>query len=122
MSQPEDIDGLSDSLLKAIKPSLKAPATSVLCSPEELQIVNNNGEYVVTGYASSQNSYGAMISTDFTARARYSGGVWSIGRISVGIKQAKRFGKSFAVNYIAISIFVAVMGLVGYYLLTLFIG
>ena len=119
---PENLDALSENLLKAIKPSLKAPLTAVLCSKEEMRITNQNGEYHIEGYVNSQNSYGAMISTDFTATARYSNGTWVITGATVGVKNAKRYAKNFAVNYIVISIFVAVMGLLGYLLITLLVG
>ncbi len=119
----EDIDGLAAALLGAIKPSLKAPMTAILCSPQELRItVDATGEYTIAGYVNSQNSYGAMISTDFTAKARYMNGMWMIGNVAVGVQNAKNYAKSFVSNYIAISIFVAVMGGLGYLLLTLFIG
>ncbi len=119
----EDMDGLMAALLGAIKPTLKAPMTAVLCTPQELRItVDANGEYSIGGYVNSQNSYGAMISTDFTAKARYVNGMWMIGNVQVGVQNAKNYAKSFVANYIAISIFVAVMGGLGYLLLTLLIG
>ena len=119
----EDMDGLMAALLGAIKPTLKAPMTAVLCTPQELRItVDANGEYSIGGYVNSQNSYGAMISTDFTAMARYVNGMWMIGNVQVGVQNAKNYAKSFVANYIAISIFVAVMGGLGYLLLTLLIG
>ena len=119
----EDMDGLMAALLGAIKPTLKAPMTAVLCTPQELRItVDANGEYSIGGYVNSQNSYGAMISTDFTAMARYVNGMWMIGNVQVGVQNAKNYAKSFVANYIAISIFVAVMGGLGYLLLTLMIG
>ena len=117
------MDGLMAALLGAIKPTLKAPMTAVLCTPQELRIaVDVNGEFSIGGYVSSQNSYGAMISTDFTAKARYVNGMWMIGNVQVGVQNAKNYAKSFVANYIAISIFVAVMGGLGYLLLTLLIG
>ena len=119
----EDMDGLMAALLGAIKPTLKAPMTAVLCTPQELRItVDVNGEFSIGGYVNSQNSYGAMISTDFTAKARYVNGMWMIGNVQVGVQNAKNYAKSFVANYIAISIFVAVMGGLGYLLLTLMIG
>lgn len=119
---PEDMDSLCNAILNAIRPTLKAPITATLCDREQMTIVNNNGEYEIQGYVSSQNSYGAMIATDFKVKARYSGGNWIIFNVSVGVKSAKNYAKNFTLNYIAISIFVAVMGLLGYLILTMVIG
>lgn len=116
------LEGLSECLLKAIKPTLRAPMTAVLCSEEEMTIMENNGVYTISGYVNSQNGYGAMIMTDFTATARRAGDTWAVGNVRVGVKTAKNNAKSFFANYIAISIFVGVMGLLGYLLLTLAIG
>lgn len=120
-SKPENLEGLRESLLNAIKPFLKAPITAVLCSEEEMTISNQNGTYSITGYVNSQNSYGAMIKTDFSATATFVNGTWVIGKTTVGVQTAKQNAKNFAVNYIAISIFVAVMGLLGYFIISMLI-
>ena len=117
-----NMDVLCSSLLNAIKPCLKAPLTAVLCSPEELTItkVSNNGEYNIVGYVNSQNSYGALIKTDVTATAiRLSDGTWVIGKTTVGVQTSKNNAKNFFVNYIVLSIFTGIMGLLGYYILKL---
>jgi|GEM_PF-1916856 len=118
----DDKDSLTNTLLNALKPQLKAPMTATLCSYEELSITNNNGVYNIEGYVNSQNSYGAMIATDFTAQARYVNGMWVISSTTIGVKNAKQYAKTFTANYIVISIFVGVMGLLGYLILTLIIG
>ena len=115
-------DALSIAILNAIRPSLKAPMTAVLCSPEQMVVTDNNGELTIQGIVHSQNSYGAMIATDFSVQARNINGTWSVYGVSVGKQAAKNYAKNFAANYIAISIFVAVMGLLGYLALTLLIG
>ena len=109
----EDLDGLHTALLYAVSPQLKAPMTAVLCPKEQLVIRPNGGTYEVEGVVHSQNSYGAMIATDFSATVTRSGGFWSVLRTAVGVKNAKAYAKNFAVNYIAISIFVGVMALIG---------
>lgn len=119
---PADIEALRISLLNAIRPSLKAPMTAVLCDPEQMVITNNNGVYEIQGYVNSHNSYGAMIATDFTAKANTINGIWTISNVTVGKKAAQGFAKSFVSNYIAISIFVALMGIIGYLILTMVIG
>ncbi len=120
--RPEDMDGMCAALLGAIRPSLKAPLTAQLCEPEQMQITCVNGEYTVEGVVHSQNSYGAMIATDFTAKLQYTNGVWVVLSTKIGVKNAKAYAKTFASNYIAISIFVGVMGLLGYFILTMIVG
>ena len=117
-----DMDSLSVAILNAIRPTLKAPLTAVLCEKEQMVVTNNNGIFEISGFVNSQNSYGAMIATDFTVKARYENGMWYILNTAVGVKNAKNYAKNFAVNYIIISIFVAVMGLLGYFILTMLIG
>ena len=116
------MDSLSVAILNAIRPTLKAPLTAVLCEKEQMVVTNNNGIFEISGFVNSQNSYGAMIATDFTVKARYENGMWYILNTAVGVKNAKNYAKNFAVNYIIISIFVAVMGLLGYFILTMLIG
>lgn len=49
-----------------IKAQLVAPLTAVLCTPEELQVVETAGGLVkLKGFVNSQNNYGAMITTYF---------------------------------------------------------
>ena len=119
---PENMDGLSAAILNAIRPSLKAPLTAVLCTPEQMKITNNGGVYDVQGFVNSQNSYGAMIATDFTAKAQYVNGNWMILSSTIGVQNAKNYAKSFASNYIVISIFTGVMGLLGYFILKMIFG
>lgn len=50
-----------------VKPSLKSPISAVFCTPEELHIFSqNNNVITVNGFVHSQNSYGAMIKSDFS--------------------------------------------------------
>lgn len=95
-----DIDLLCERLLAAIKPYLKAPSTAVLCSPDELRIQMNDNSYEVSGYVNSQNSYGAMIATDFTAKARYGNDNWYIDSVQVGVKTAAKNSANFMINFI----------------------
>ena len=118
---PEEVEPLCAALLGAIKPSLKAPLTAVLCGIDEMRITCQNGVYSIAGYVSSQNSYGAMIKTDFSAQATRVGDNWVISNVKVGVQAAKDTAKSFATNYILISIFVGVMALLGYFILSMLI-
>lgn len=118
-----NIESLSDTILKAIKPSLKAPFTAILCDANELIIFNNeNNTYIIEGYVNSQNSFGAMISTDFTVEVRYQNDMWVVRKTKIGVKNAKKYATNFAVNYIILSIFVAIMTAIGYFLLKSFVG
>ena len=117
----EDFAGLSDCLLKVIKPSLKAPVTAVLCPVDEMTITNNNGVYTVVGYVNSQNSYGAFIKTDFKATAARFGDTWAISNVAVGVQTAKQGAKTFAANYIAILLLTAVGGALLYFLITVLV-
>ena len=118
----EDLDGLCAALLYAVRGQLKAPMTAVLCPKEQLVIRQNGGVYEVEGLVHSHNSYGAMIATDFSATVARSNGFWSVLRTSVGVKSAKNYAKNFAINYIAISIFVGVMALIGTGILFAIVG
>ena len=114
---------LSDTILKAIKPNLKAPFTAILCDSDELVIFNNeNNTYIIEGYVNSQNSFGAMISTDFTVEVKHQNDMWIVQKTKIGVKNAKKYAKNFAVNYIVLSIFVAIMTAIGYFLIKSFIG
>ena len=83
------MDPMSAAILSAIRPSLKAPLTAVLCGREEMTIRESNGVYEIQGYVHSQNGYGAMIATDFKVTARYYNGNWVILSTSVGVQNAK---------------------------------
>ena len=123
MELPGSLDDLHAVLLGAIRPSLRAPATAILCTKEELRITPlPNGMFQVEGYVNSQNGYGALIATDFSATVAFNGTQWIVINISVGQRFARNYAKNFAVNYIVISIFVAVMGILGYFILSMVVG
>ena len=115
-------EALSGAILNAIRPKLKAPITAVLCGIEEMTITQNYGEYEIQGYVNSQNSYGAMVATDFTVKARFINNTWIITNTAIGVKNAKNFAKSFAANYIAITIFGIVMAIMLYFLFSMIIS
>ena len=45
---------------------LKAPATAVFPSFDEMVVNGSNGHYSVSGYVDSQNSYGAVVRSSYT--------------------------------------------------------
>ena len=49
-----------------VKQFLKAPSTAEVCPMDDMQIRHlGNGEYMVTGWVDAENSYGAMLRSDF---------------------------------------------------------
>ncbi len=119
----EEMNALSEALLNSIRPKLKAPSTATLCNSNQL-VMTPIGEdiYRVEGYVYSQNGYGAMISTDFSANATLNHGHWEIRNTILGAKNAKNHAKNFIVRFIIISIFTALAGLLGYWILTSIVG
>ncbi len=113
----EDVEALRENILNALKPSLKAPLTAVLCEKEQLSISENNGIYNITGNVNSQNSYGAMVSTDFTVQAQRTGDTWMVTKTVLGVKNAVNYAKSFVANYILISIIVTILAAVGFFVM-----
>ena len=75
-----DKEAIITLLTPSVKSQLKAPLSAVMCSPEELVItsVDTNGKYKVSGYVNAQNSYGAMIKTNFNYTVKENNGSYSI--------------------------------------------
>lgn len=58
-----------------IEGGLKAPSTAVFASQSQSDITNTgDGSFRVNSYVDAQNSFGAMIRTDFTCTVKYEGG------------------------------------------------
>ena len=55
---------------------LKAPATAKFPDLDEMIVNGSDGKYNVSGYVDSQNSYGAMIRTQYTYRVEKFYGKW----------------------------------------------
>ena len=122
-SEIPNIESLSNTILNAIRPNLKAPLTAVLCSADELVIVDTgNNTYSVEGNVNSQNSYGAMISTDFTVNVQYKNETWVVTKTTIGVKNAKKYATNFVLSYILLSIFVAIMAAIGYFIISAIVG
>lgn len=57
---------------------LKAPATAVFPAFDEMVVNGSNGHYSVSGFVDSQNSYGAVIRTNYTYNVQKDvNGKWS---------------------------------------------
>lgn len=118
----EQLEALAKALLGALRPSLKAPMTAVLCDAKELRIVQNANGYYVEGYVNSQNGYGALIATDFSANVTCQNGQWIVLNTKVGAKVAKTYAKTFAQNYVVIMILTIIGGAFLYFLITQMVG
>lgn len=118
----ENIESLRENILSALKSQLKAPLTAVLCEKEQMSVTENDGVYNITGHVNSQNSYGAMISTDFTVLALRSGDSWVITKTVLGVKNAVNYAKSFVANYILISIIVTILAALGFFVMKMIYG
>ena len=119
METIQKMDLLRERILNAIKPYLKSPFSAVLCSEQELNFLPllKTRTYYVKGYVSSQNSYGAMLKTDFSVEAKFTGDDWRISDVSVGVETKKNNIKNFIARYITISIFVVIAGIIGYWII-----
>lgn len=80
-----------DAVTPQVKRSLKSPYSAILCPPEDLRVVPKgqgsagNKKFTVYGYVDSQNSYGAMLRTDFEYDVtELSDGTYSVGEGGVG--------------------------------------
>ena len=111
--------------MKVVKPAicaqLKSPASAQF-PVDMISIVGDDERgYRVSGFVDSQNGYGAMLRNDFTADVKIQNGFPVVVSSSVGVEAGKQAGKTFAANYIAISIFTGIMGLLGYFILTMIV-
>ena len=104
-----DMGDLRKAILNAVKPSLKAPLTAVLCENEQMTITQENGVYLIRGAVSSQNTFGAMVSADFKIKATYTNGKWCILKARVGDKQRMHFVRNFIIGFIISSIIFGIL-------------
>lgn len=84
-----------------VKGQLKAPMTAVFCAPEDLEVsFIGDDTYSIQGIVNSQNSYGAMISTDFAGKVHVNGEQYSVISCTVGQKQAIQQAKQSAGTWV----------------------
>ena len=85
-----------EALIPMVKSTLKAPLTAVFCDAEELVVSDlGNGKVRVTGYVNSQNSYGAMIKTNFSyTLTKNAAGEWTNAGGGLENQAAKNYGAS----------------------------
>ena len=84
---------------------LKTPATAKFCPLEEMTVLNNNGNYQISGYVDSQNSYGAMIRTPFTFNVKEENGTWKF------VDNILSPSATFIVNFLSISFLCTFLGI-----------
>ncbi|MBR3553659.1 MAG: hypothetical protein IKN72_09785 [Clostridia bacterium] len=102
----------NEEIMKVVKPAicakLKSPASAQF-PVDMISIVGDDERgYHVSGFVDSQNSYGAMIRNDFTADVVVENGFPILKSSTLAEKANAERAKSFAVNYIAISIIVGI--------------
>lgn len=61
-----------------VEKSLKAPRTAEFCKIREFQTNKSNGNWTVSGHVDSQNSFGAMVRTQFTVEMSCNGETWRL--------------------------------------------
>lgn len=104
----------NEEIMKVVKPAvcskLKSPSSAQF--PDDLiSIVGDDCQgYTVTGFVDSQNTYGAMVRSDFTVTVQANNGVPVVVYSSVGLKAGTQAG----LNYVIITIFSIVVGAIIY--------
>lgn len=97
--------------------SLKAPATAVFCKEEELTIKKEYGRYIVNGWVDSQNSYGAMIRTDFNKFIIEEENGIFIAKSNSGVMAGNKFVRALAGYWIYGIIATLITGAVFYFIM-----
>lgn len=88
-------------IMPSVKSQLKAPITAVFCQPSELRVTGGyDGTYTVEGMVNSQNSFGAMIATDFKCSVRCYNDRYSVVSCTVGQQAAIQEAKASAGRWI----------------------
>ncbi len=109
-------------VMPAVCAQLKAPS-SARFPTELITIVGNDVDgYQVDGFVDSQNSYGAMIRNDFSANVVIQNNTPFVTKATVAAKANKERIKNFGLSYVAISIIVGILALVGTGLLSLMVN
>lgn len=86
-----DKQKILETVTPEVKKELKSPYSAVLCPPEDLRVVPKgqgaagSKKFTIYGYVDSQNSYGAMMRTDFEYDvSELSDGTYSVVEGGVG--------------------------------------
>lgn len=115
----------NEEIMKVVKPAicaqLKSPASAQF--PVDLISIVGDDErgYRIEGFVDSQNGYGAMIRNDFTADVKVENGFPKVITSSVAAKANVQRAKEFGANYIAITIFTIIGGLIMYFFISLMV-
>ncbi len=116
----------NEEIMKVVKPTicsqLKSPASAQFPVDVISIIGDDERGYQVQGFVDSQNSYGAMIRTDFTANVVVQNGFPSVTSSSVGTKAAINNAKQFGISYLAITILTIIGGAFLYWLISMYVG
>ena len=113
-------------IMSVVKPAvcaqLKSPA-SALFPVDMISIVGDDMRgYRVEGFVDSQNSYGAMIRTDFSATVGVENGFPVVRSAVVGKKAATQSAKNFGASYLVALLLTAVGGAFFYFIIKMMVG
>ncbi len=115
-------DEIMNAVIPAVSSQLKAPASAQF----PLELVSIQGDdyygYQLHGYVDSQNSYGAMIRNDFSATVSVQYGYPVVTSCSVGKEANAQNAASFGINYLLITLFTGIGGVVLYFLISALVG
>lgn len=110
----------NEEIMNAVKPvicsKLKSPSSAQF--PDDLISITGDDYqgYKVTGFVDSQNTYGAMVRSDFSATVSVAKGFPVVESSSVGIKAGVKLGVQFGLNYVVITIFAIIIGIIVYFI------
>ncbi len=112
----------NEEIMAVVKPvicsQLKSPASAQF-PVDMISIVGDDERgYRVEGVVDSQNSYGALIRTDFTAEVAVVNGFPSVKSSTVGVKKAVNDAKIFGVNYLLVTIIAIIGGVFLFFVLS----
>lgn len=112
----------NEEIMAVVKPAicsqLKSPASAQF-PVDVISIVGDDERgYRVEGFVDSQNSYGALIRSDFTAEVVVVNGFPSVKSSTVGVKKAVNDAKTFGVNYLLITVLTIIGGAIMFFIIS----
>lgn len=82
--ESEEHDEAQEHVKSFILKSLKAPSTAKFPGYSEIPVVKKDGYWESYTYVDAQNSYGAMIRTNYYVKMENQGGRWKLVKIDSG--------------------------------------
>ena len=116
----------NEEIMKVVKPAICAQLKSPASAQFPVDLISIVGDdqrgYQVDGYVDSQNSYGAMIRNDFSAKVVVENGFPRVTSSSVAAKANAERAKEFGANYLAVTLFTIIGGAVMYFIISAMVG